>query len=247
MKETHSRARLLDELRGLSILLMVVHHAAWDLHHLFGVAVPLLQHPVVTALQGLFAGVFVVISGMVCHASRNNLRRGLQVLACGMAVTAVTLLALPEKAVWFGILHLLGTSILLYALGQKLWRRIPPLAGAAAALIGFSAAWGLPHGFLSFGPMHLFLPDGAYRLPWGFVVGLPAPNFRSGDYFPLLPWGFLFFFGAFLGRPVFQHRRPQWLFPARYPMLAQVGRHSLWVYLLHQPVLYGLMTLLFQP
>ena len=129
MKGMHSRAHLLDELRGLSILLMVVHHAAWDLHHLFGAAVPLLYHPVVTALQGLFAGIFVVISGMVCHASRNNLRRGLQVLACGMAVTAVTLLALPEKAVWFGILHLLGASILLYALGEGLWRRILPLAG----------------------------------------------------------------------------------------------------------------------
>ena len=133
------RAAALDELRGLAILLMVAHHAAWDLDQIFGIAIPLLRHPLVLALQALFAGLFIFISGMVCNVSHSNLRRGFLTLLCALAVTVVTALAMPRQTVWFGVLHLLAVCMLLYAWGEKLWRRIPPLAGAAVCLLLFAA------------------------------------------------------------------------------------------------------------
>ena len=84
--------------------------------------------------------------------------------------------------------------------------------------------------------------------PWLFPLGLTAKGFVSGDYFPLLPQLGWFLLGAFLGKTLY--RRKTTLFP-RFPAqaapigaLCWCGRHSLWIYLLHQPLLYGL-TLLF--
>jgi len=240
------RAYFLDELRGLSVLLMVVHHAAWDLHHLFGVDIPFLAHPLMGFLQALFAGVFVFVSGMVCNISRSNLRRGLLTLLCAFAITVVTAVAVPGQTVRFGVLHLLAAGMLLYGIGQNFWRRCPAAGSFVLASALFVLCWNLPNGYLGWGSWRLTLPAGWYRFPVGFVFGLPEAGFSSGDYFPLIPWIFLFFAGSFAGRPVFQQKRPAWLFRQSVPPLAWVGRHTLWIYLLHQPLLFGLMQLLFQ-
>lgn len=240
------RAHFLDELRGLSVLVMVLHHTAWNLHHLFGVDIPFLFHPVMGVLQPLFAGVFVFLSGMVCNVSRSNLRRGLLTLLCAFGVTAVTAIAVPEYTVRFGILHLLASGMLIYGIGEKLWQRCPAAVGFVLAAALFALCINLPNGYLGWGRWSLALPDVWYRFPAGFVFGLPGLGFTSGDYFPLIPWLFLFFAGCFVGRPVFRLKSPSWLFRQSIPPLAWVGRHTLWIYLLHQPLLFGLMQLLFQ-
>jgi len=235
------RAALLDELRGLSILLMVLDHGAWDLQNLFGVRVPPLGWPIMAVLEPAFAGLFIVISGMVCNVSRSNLRRGALVLGCAAAITALTSVLMPEQAVYFGILHLLGACMVLYAAAGRLLRRAGPVPGAAVCLALFAVLWPLPDGFVGLPWWRLALPGALYRLPGGFVLGLPAPSFFSGDYFPLLPWGCLFFAGSFAGRRVFCPGAPGWLFRRRAPVLDWAGRHTLWIYLLHQPVLCAVL------
>lgn len=241
-----ARAHGLDELRGVSILLMVLYHALWNLHRLFGVSIPLFDHPAVTWLQALFAGFFVFASGMVCNTSRSNLRRGWVTLACGMAITVATGFALPQQTVRFGILHLLGCCMLLYSWASGLLRRIPDGVGFVLAAVLFALTWKLPQGQIGLAGWSAALPPQLYRWSLGFVLGLPAPNFASVDYFPLVPWTFLFLAGSFLGRTVFALRSPVWLFTLHLPPLAWVGRHTLWIYLLHQPLLFGLMALLFR-
>ncbi len=238
------RAHFLDELRGAAILLVVAHHAAWDMHHLFGAGDALLTHPLVVALQPVFAGVFVFVAGMVCNTSRSNLRRGCVTLACALLVTLATRLALPQQTIRFGILHLLGSCMLLYGWGERWLRRCPSGAGFAAAAALFALCWGVPRGYLGWQGLGLALPGQLYRFDLGFVLGLPEAGFASGDYYPLLPWGLLFLAGSFAGRTVFAMRSPGWFFRSRLPALAWVGRHTLWVYLLHQPLLLGLMQLL---
>jgi len=240
------RAHFLDELRGFSILLMVLHHAAWDLHYLFGVHIPLVEHPVMNLLQPFFAGVFVFISGMVCNTSRSNLRRGCITLACALAVTVVTSFVMPQQTVRFGILHLLGSCMLLYRWASVALRKIPAETGFVLAAVLFAVAWKVPNGQIGLAGWAAALPPQLYRFGLGYLFGFPADGFRSVDYFPLIPWAFLFFAGSFLGRPIFAQRSPRWLFVCRLPPLAWVGRHSLWFYLLHQPLLFGFMHLIFQ-
>lgn len=76
------------------------------------------------------------------------------------------------------------------------------------------------------------------------LIFLTAPDFASADYFPLLPWFFVFLLGTWAGRYVKAGRLPQWFYTARAPHLALVGRHALLLYVLHQPALYALTMLL---
>ena len=72
-------------------------------------------------------------------------------------------------------------------------------------------------------------------------LGFPGPGFVSSDYFSLLPWLLLFWTGYFL----YRLRPAEPLLPdIRLPGFSAMGRHSLLIYLLHQPVLYALLVLL---
>ncbi len=218
----------LDILRGLSILLMVCYHWAYDLE-LYGL-IPswLLYNPLLDSLQLFFASVFVAISGASSTFSRSNLRRGLKMLACALVVTAVTYWFDPGSVVRFGILHFLGAAALLYWLLEPLLKKYPPHPLLCLALF-FAARFATkPH----------------YPVPGLWWLGFRQPGFSSGDYFPLLPWFFMYLFGVWLGGWLERGQGPDWLRKVRCPWLENIGRHTLLVYLLHQPVCMGLTLLL---
>ena len=75
-------------------------------------------------------------------------------------------------------------------------------------------------------------------------IGFRTDDFVSMDYFPLLPWLFLFFFGYFLWRLI-ESKGLQGRFTKRIPAADFIGRHSLLIYILHQPVLYGACWVVF--
>jgi uncharacterized membrane protein len=80
---------------------------------------------------------------------------------------------------------------------------------------------------------------------WLWPFGFLYPGFSSADYFPLLPWLFLFLFGAWLGGRVTGGGGPDWLRVKVPPALTWPGRHSLLLYLVHQPILYGICYFVF--
>lgn len=77
----------------------------------------------------------------------------------------------------------------------------------------------------------------------GYFQMTRFPQWPSADYFPLLPWAFLFFFGVLLGDPIRQGKFPRWFYRFRMPFLPAAGRHTLLIYLVHQPVLLGAIWL----
>ena len=87
MEQENKRVWLLDEVRGLSILLMVIYHFFYDIVVLYGVNIPLFYSPGLNMLRDFFAGVFIFISGTACRFSRNNLKRGVQCFGLGMVMT----------------------------------------------------------------------------------------------------------------------------------------------------------------
>lgn len=89
------------------------------------------------------------------------------------------------------------------------------------------------------------LPDGLYQSRVLTPFGFPFPGFRSSDYFPILPWFFLFSAGYFFFPILQKSQKLQNVFSVRIPVLSKLGTWSLWIYLIHQPVAMGICMLLF--
>ncbi|MFA9380009.1 MAG: heparan-alpha-glucosaminide N-acetyltransferase [Acetanaerobacterium sp.] len=239
------RVGLIDEIRGLSILLMVVYHLFFDLVYLYGLNIPAFHSPFLAFLQPLFAGVFIFISGVACRYSRNNLKRGALCFALGLGLTAVTLIFMPGERILFGILHFLGVAMMLYGLLHRVLDRLAPWVGALVMAALFALTYAVPQGRIGIAAFSAELPHALYATGFLFPLGLRGQGFFSADYFPILPWTFLFFAGAYIGVYFKQNRLPAWCYRTHLRPLAFVGRNTIWVYLAHQPVVYGLLYVVF--
>ena len=227
------RYHLLDTVRGVCIILVVWYHILYNLSEVFGGHYAFFRSAGMNTFRDCFVGVLMVLAGISCHFSRSNLRRGLRTLGGGLLVTAVTAMAMPSQLITFGILHFFGCCMLLYALCRPLLEKIPVAAGAA----------------VSFALYFVFrqMPRVIAGMPRSFV--LFALGFRTGhtsaDYYPILPWVFLFLTGAFLGRIFAQGNVPEIFEKDPVPPLSWLGRRTMIIYLLHQPVVYGVMLIYF--
>lgn len=240
------RYAVLDAVRGLALFNMILYHAAWDMVYLFGADWPWYRSAGAGVWQQAICRTFIFLSGF-CHPfGRHPWRRGALVFSAGLLVSAVTCLLMPENAVLFGVLTLLGSCTLLLQAARPLLEKCPPAPGALGALALFALFRNAPRGFLGFGSAVLCrLPQELYRNLLTAYLGFPPQDFFSTDYFPLLPWLFLFAAGMFCCRLVEKRGMPAFLEKSLCPPLEWLGRHSLLLYLLHQPVLYLLLQLLF--
>lgn len=222
----------LDALRGLCILGMVAVHLLYDLAGLYG-----LQFGAAFAFLQNWGGVlFVLISGICATLGSRTVRRGLTVFGCGMVCTLVTAgvyrlgLADAGIVIRFGVLHCLGLCMILFPPLKKLPAWALGAAGAALAALGMA--------FFNI----------RVESPYLFPLGLVTKQFRSADYFPLLPFFGFFLLGAALGKLLY--RKKATLFPktdsGALPIrfLTRCGRAALPIYLLHQPLLMLLLYLL---
>lgn len=245
MQNPPKRVALLDELRGLFILLMVFYHGCYNLAEIFRLDMPFFYSFPMRFLQLLIAGDFIFISGCVSRYSRSNFKRGLQIFGCGMVLTVVTAVVLPDQIILYGVLHSLGFSMMVFALTHKFLDKLHPTLGLAACTVIFLGTYFVASGVIGFPPLAAPLPAGLYSTPYLFWLGFPGPGFFSSDYFPVLPWLFFFLAGSYCGVFLKRGSFPAWVYQPHVNWLARVGRHTLLIYMLHQPVLYGVMTALF--
>lgn len=223
------RFDVLDVWRTLAIVLMVAYHFLYDLY-IFGVisANQLFSAPL-NVLERFICCSFILLAGASARFSRNNLRHGLIVLGAGLVVEAGA--AAAGQTIRFGVLMLLGSSMVLWHFLGKGLQKLPGWSVAAGSgVLFFAARW--------------WTGRTAVSVPWLYPLGFTAPGFYSADYFPLLPWFFLFLTGTALGGWCLAHRENR-LLAVRLPgVLTWPGRHSLIIYVLHQPVLYGISYLI---
>lgn len=231
---------LLDTVRGLCILSMAAYHGMYDLVDIFG-----LPSAWYTGLPGYIwqqsiCWTFILLSGMCWQLSRHHVKRGLLLVGCGAAISLITWLVVPSQRILYGVLNLLGLSALLLIPLDKLFRKVPAWAGLGGALLLFALTKNVSRGSLGFEGLVLCpLPEWLYATDLFAVVGFPSPGFWSTDYFPLLPWFFLFCAGYFLWGLLSQSERAKELLAPGVRPLSFLGRHSLVIYLAHQPVLMG--------
>ena len=211
----------LDAARGFCILCMVAVHLVYDLTELY----PVLrwEYPPFFLLVKNWGGVvFFLISGIAATLGRRHLRRGLLFFGCGILISAAMELtgAMPIR---FGVLHCLGSCMLLWEIFRKCDVRLFAVWGISAILLGSC------------------LDSLTVAADWLYPLGLTAPDFQSADYFPLLPYFGYFLLGACLGKKLYPQRRSLFTktdFSKPFPrFFCLCGRHSLIIYLIHQPVL----------
>ena len=238
------RHRLLDAIRGITVLSMILYHGSWDLVYLCGVDWPGFRHGWTHVWQQSICWTFILLSGFCWPLGRRHLRRGITVFAAGALVSAVTLLFMPEERILFGVLTLLGSAMLLTIPLDRLLRRLPPQAGLAGSAVLFFLTRNVNSGFLGFEGWNLLaLPEGLYRGWLGAWLGFPPAGFFSQDYFSIFPWFFLFLCGYFLFHLWKAQPDPRLPWARGLTPFAWIGRHALLIYLLHQPVLYAVLVL----
>ncbi|HNW04631.1 MAG TPA: heparan-alpha-glucosaminide N-acetyltransferase [Oscillospiraceae bacterium] len=232
------RIRFLDEFRGVALLGMVVYHTVYDLFVIFGVG-PSPFEPPFSWLQQFVCWSFILISGVSCRLSHSNLKRGLVVLGAGMLMTFGTMLFMPDQLIRFGVLHFLGVSMLLYPLLRRAVEALHPVLGVLLFFGLFLCLREIPEGTVLFGTVTL--PAGLYRNDFTAVLGFPPADYSSADYFPLLPWFPLFLTGAAVGKYFKDRRLPAFMMRKHSGFLCAVGGNTLFIYLVHQPVIYGIL------
>lgn len=238
------RIRLLDAVRGFSVISMVGFHLCYDLAFLAGVGLPLFEPPFRDVWRASISWTFLLVAGIMCTQSRDNLRRAGRYLAVTLAIYLVTSLAGVDDAISFGIIFCMGGSTLVAWALLRAGLLRASWAGVALLVATFLLCLPVPQGSVGL-PGHLAaLPAALYATPWLSWLGFPGPHFVSGDYYPLLPFALLYLAGAVLGLCVERGGGwPSWAYRHGCRPLEFVGRHALWVYVLHQPVLLVLLGL----
>lgn len=236
--DNQTRYHLVDTIRGLAVVNMVLFHFCYDVFVIYGRSPDWYAAPMVYLWQQAICWTFLFTAGFSWRwGRRRNFRRGLLLNGFGCAISLITWLAVPSEAIWFGVLNLLGCAILLLIPLDRLLRRVPASAGLIGSLFVFALLRQLPQGIIALGGQVLLrLPAALYQFKLLMPLGFPYPGFRSSDYFPLLPWLPLVLAGYFAQPLVLAWKRWERIGRLRLPPLAAIGRYSIWIYLVHQPV-----------
>ena len=224
----------LDAFRGICIIGVVIVHLIFDMVNLY----PILdwQYPAWFFFLKQWGGtVFLVLSGICVTLGSRSVRRGIIVFCAGMICTAATWAMTrvgfdSSIIIYFGALHCLGVCMMLWPLLRKLPTFSLFAIGLSVVVAGYRFA------------------SIRIGVDWLFPLGLVGHNFSSSDFFPLLPHLGWFLLGACLGRTLYREKKS--LLP-NFPsdnilvrFFRWCGTHSLWIYLIHQPVLYLIVSLL---
>ncbi len=231
------RLALVDALRGFAVAQMIVYHFIYDLNHFGWLKLRMLSDQPWTAWRTAIVTQFLLLVGvsLVLRASfkpslRDFMYRWSQVAGAALLVSLGSWLIFGPRFIWFGILHFIAVALLI-----------------ARPLVRLGV-WNLVIGVIALAA-GLALADPAFNEAPANVVGFVTQKPRTEDYVPLFPWLGVVLIGVAAGA---LWQKSNWRIGAAlaglnaHPprVLVLLGTWALTVYLVHQPILIGLLTLL---
>ncbi len=272
--EKKSRVIEVDLLRGFPIFIVVLYHLSVDMTMIPSIASNyskvIVNYPTLeslisfcgalgsnsivhTYLVPLFAGMFLFACGISCALSRSNLKRSLILLLLSLLLSLGTLalsyiLGMDLFIPW-GILHIMGFSVLIYSLMELLAtkvfkKKMHPLIPLAIGLIIFFVGLMLQNGININGRSYTW-PSKTITLsnlssPLDIILSALGIYKNNVDWWPILPFMGLIFIGIGIGLALYGEKKTSYLKPGLYQIplkpFAFIGSHTLWVYILHQPI-----------
>ena len=233
-----SRYWEIDALRGAAILWMIAFHLTWDLILYRWIRVNMSRGPwpwfsrIIATTFLTLVGISLVISDSRTSAEqrfRKYLFRGAKIFGFGLVISAVTYFMFGDDFVVFGILHLIGFSIVAaYPFLPQRRRWISLSLGIVLLIVGS------------------YLNRQTVLHPWFIPLGVNELGRAMLDWYPVLPWFGMALIGIWIGHTLYTGGRRQFALPdgSRLPVIRQLaflGRHALLIYLVHQPILVGIL------
>ena len=241
------RYHLLDGLRGVTLISMILYHGMFDLVELYGVQVHWFWDTPGYVWQQSICWTFILLSGFCWQLGSTQMKRGLTIFGCGAVITAVTCLFMPSERILFGILTFTGSAMLLMIPLSGILSKTPAGAGCVISGLLFFVTRNVNQGYFGFASIRLGnVPRDIYQGYFMTFLGFPQPDFFSSDYFSLVPWVFLYLCGYFLYGVLMSRKPVKDFLKKRAGVLEWIGKHSLPLYMIHQPILMAVFEFLFR-
>ena len=231
------RSNTIDMLRGLAVFMMVLFHFCFDLTHFGYIEIDFHYDPFWLNFRTLIVSLFVTIAGISLSLARYNqtpaskaIKRLWILLACSLMITLVSYFLFPGKTIVFGILHFITVASII-GIFFSYYPLLSLLAGIILLVLGNTVSLTL------------------FDQPWLHWIGLMTIRPMTEDYVPLLPWLGAMLCGISIGYFLLRNDigtkvlQSGDLIPGS-KVLSFAGKHSLMIYMLHQPVLFGALSLL---
>jgi uncharacterized membrane protein len=225
----------LDTARGIAVVMMIIFHFLYDLNFFFGIG--FINNNFWFFFGRATALIFIFLVGVSLTLSYSRVqnktqkflakkytKRGLRIFGYGLLVTIVTWAIFPQAFIIFGVLHFVGISVILtWPLIRNRWNF---LIGIVIIIIG------------------LYLSTLVFDFP--YLLWLVPQNFYTFDYFPLMPWIGVILIGMFAGNKIYPggKQRIKNVSNPLTSIFSCLGRHSLFIYFVHQPILLGVLWLI---
>ena len=234
----------IDLFRGIAVIMMIVYHIFFDVTFLAIIDLPVHSLPFLLFLYPI-GTIFLVLVGVSLTLKYSQIKdhihglgrfisffkQGSRIFLIGLLITLVTYLYPHNGFIMFGVLHCIGLSIILaYPFIRHKYTSI--ISGSLCIVLG------------------IFVSVIQVDMPWLLWIGLRPIGFYTIDYFPLLPWFGVVLVGISIGNTFYPdgkrvyHRKEQRNHRLIHA-ITYLGQHSLVIYRLHQPIIFGLLYLEF--
>ena len=234
------RYNFIDLIRGIAIINMVLYHLLYDLDYIFGDDIYLFSTIYAHLWQNLIAMTFIITSGISYNFGSKNIKKFIILLICASIISIISYIFMYDEFIAFGIIHFFAFATLFLIIFESILNKINSYIGLVFSALLFISTKFITNGYLIIPSGKYYLPEKLYEYSFLFWAGFPKNNFVSSDYFPLIPWLFLFLMGFYLGRIVLSSNiktKKKSINPINI-----IGRYSLLIYMIHQPIIFFILS-----